>query len=692
MSPSVWFRWSGWLLFVIGSTCCAQPPKNAQPLINEKLVSGDLCKGLNLQQEGYTIDQVTLRGPLEVSWLFKGAGSAQERLQSTLSGKQFTYGGAVTDQLEILRGSGSVPLGAAGAFRISVAFIVATRCDHTAKTVDLAYNLYTIPPASLMSGTPEWQNQAEKAPQDAIGLTARGNPFHFTPHAFFNGWKQLSSGGHLSWQRDNISVVADGAGSASEYQGSLALSGSKNSLGSIAQWNWRLNGNIASLPVSGGQLARNQFVGQLAAATRPFAGGNLMARFGGQIEGGDLRSTLTPAQLAANTIANGIYVSTRLYGGLTSRASHNLFSASVGTELGFVMSSDGYWRKIVADVTDDFWKSMPNHHPLEFETRVTGGAIPSFQNIPSAARFYGGSAVTPFVPGDDWQINGGPLIRGIAAGQLSRTAAGAGAQSFVSANLTVSWPVWVVPLVPPVVGREIGPLIEGQLVTAQSLLQNSYAAEDPGVKAMLDLADSLASALNQFKMDVAAVHTADPGRLQTESDSCSDGIVLPSLILAGMAAETDKYTVAKSMPGYVSNLMISCSALLGQEPADAAVQKDAMKIDGIAEQIAAADLTLQAAAKKKAMNDTQFASRAVKTVVNDFNVISIAPVAIADWARIGPSGNGFKADRFGPGAGIRVELATYVNFTAGLAFNIHPQPGEGARAFYFSIGFRDLLH
>jgi hypothetical protein len=78
--------------------------------------------------------------------------------------------------------------------------------------------------------------------------------------------------------------------------------------------------------------------------------------------------------------------------------------------------------------------------------------------------------------------------------------------------------------------------------------------------------------------------------------------------------------------------------------------------------------------------------------MTDLNVVSLAPVAVVDWARIGPTGRGIKPSRFGPGGGVRIELGSYVNFTVGCAFDIHPQLGEGARALFFSIGVRDFLH
>jgi hypothetical protein len=39
-----------------------------------------------------------------------------------------------------------------------------------------------------------------------------------------------------------------------------------------------------------------------------------------------------------------------------------------------------------------------------------------------------------------------------------------------------------------------------------------------------------------------------------------------------------------------------------------------------------------------------------------------------------------------------LELASYVNFTAGYAWNVNRQPGEGKGALFFSLGVKDLFH
>jgi hypothetical protein len=48
--------------------------------------------------------------------------------------------------------------------------------------------------------------------------------------------------------------------------------------------------------------------------------------------------------------------------------------------------------------------------------------------------------------------------------------------------------------------------------------------------------------------------------------------------------------------------------------------------------------------------------------------------------------------RYGPGGGIRFELATVAHFTVGYAWNVRRGPDEGRGNVFFSIGIRDLFH
>jgi hypothetical protein len=100
----------------------------------------------------------------------------------------------------------------------------------------------------------------------------------------------------------------------------------------------------------------------------------------------------------------------------------------------------------------------------------------------------------------------------------------------------------------------------------------------------------------------------------------------------------------------------------------------------------------KAQAEKKAVADMAFTRRTLNTLFNDVNIYSISPVFVFDVARIGPRNDAFDGTRYGPGAGIRFELATTAHFTFGYAWNVKQGPGEGRGNIFFAIGVRDLFH
>jgi len=159
-----------------------------------------------------------------------------------------------------------------------------------------------------------------------------------------------------------------------------------------------------------------------------------------------------------------------------------------------------------------------------------------------------------------------------------------------------------------------------------------------------------------------------------------------------MNASKDKYLTASSMPSTLNSVLQHCLVKLNGGLNDAAIRDAGGPLDDISKQVAASLPALLPAAQTKAADAVKFARGTIHTVIDDLNIISIAPVGVLDWAEIGPSGNGIRGSRLGPGGGIRVELASYVNFTVGYAFNINCQPGEGKGAVFFSLGIRDILH
>jgi hypothetical protein len=166
--------------------------------------------------------------------------------------------------------------------------------------------------------------------------------------------------------------------------------------------------------------------------------GHVPFRFGSSMETGRHEASPT-AQTPDSAGQNATYRSYKLFVGLTSRTGRNVLSGSYGIELG------------------------------------TSG---------------------------DWQIRGNPFIRSVPANDFNGN--GAGAERFVAYNLNVAYAVWTLPLLPRELSgnEEFTKTLEGQIVTASSLLQSAYLRGDPHFKGAAGMLESLMSELGNLRIAV----------------------------------------------------------------------------------------------------------------------------------------------------------------------------------------------
>src|SRR5205823_10899906 len=121
---------------------------------------------------------------------------------------------------------------------------------------------------------------------------------------------------------------------------------------------------------------KGRLAGQFAASSRPMGVAGWIARFGGMVEGGNLQSGFSSADLAPNTVASAGYGSIKLYAGTTARTRHQVFSATYALELGSTgAGAQVDWRKHIGDVAHEFWYPTGNHRLVEIKSRFTAGGI-----------------------------------------------------------------------------------------------------------------------------------------------------------------------------------------------------------------------------------------------------------------------------------------------------------------------------
>jgi len=146
----------------------------------------------------------------------------------------------------------------------------------------------------------------------------------------------------------------------------------------------------------------------------------------------------------------------------------------------------------------------------------------------------------------------------------------------------------------------------------------------------------------------------------------------------------------------IPDVIDACATALIPQIHDVAVQQkireQTAEAGRLRDRINQLNIGIQPAAASKADHETRFVRRTIHTVINDLDLLSVGPVAVMDIAHIGPAAPGSSGLRYGPGGGIRLSIASSVNFTLGYAWNVNRQPGEGAGAVFFSIGVRDLFH
>jgi hypothetical protein len=482
-----------------------------------------------------------------------------------------------------------------------------------------------------------------------------------------------------------------------------ALSGAASFPGWFNHADWRFNYQNYSLPAGATRLKNAGLSVQIDGQTRPFWKSSFLARVGGLLQGGNMQSGVLPADLLPpQTISNAAYGSLKGYLGLSSRTNHNVFSASYGLELGSVRPyAQIDWLKHIGDVTDEFWISIGDHKPLEVESRFTIGSIQVLHSIPLSARFFGGNDEQFFVPGDSWQIRDAPVIRAIPANRFYLTSQGAGADRFASINLTVAYPVKSHPIMPKDLSadQEFNRLLQAQIISAASVEQNYYSWKDPHFGAALNKLPDLKQLLDALQMAVNTVQAKLPGSLQGEIADCTTSIgvaafdVTNTQAAKGLAQYGDLSALLPVDSDDLKSVEDTCEGELNQQLNDASIRTATAAVDAartaILNDFNAIDQNLAA---QKAANDIAFVSRTLNTLFKDLNIFSVSPVAVFDMASIGPAKGTLGGNRIGPGGGVRLELASYVNFTLGYAWNVNRQPGEGNGALFFSINVRDLFH
>lgn len=708
---------AGEIFLLFGCSLQVSLAQTQQAKVIEQDQAAGSCEGIDLEKAGFTVRNIRIDDPFDfLPWVKVRQKRAADQINALIKDKPFTYSDAADKALEIIEKENFLPDTSDARVKFRLEFVSVANC--TDGKVDLIYRIYSMQIRPVLSARPEERVKERETPQDPAGQTTvlaeNVSPFHFTPTAGYDSTNLLSGGGRFEFRPRKFlglpfkSAIIEGEASPRMHNVSGALEGSYDSeveTGSrLAHANWLINFAHYSLPTGAGDIRGGHLTANFAAVTKPLFNGNVSLRFGGAIEGGNRQTEPGSLIIAPDTVSNAAFGMVKLYGAMDSRFRNHIFSASYGLELGSVGPAARVdWHKHILDARHQFWYSLGNHHLLDVESRFTLGRLRVPGTVPLPERFFGGRNEEFLIANDDWQIRANPVIRAIPGNRFFQTVEGAGGREFFSYNLTVAYGVWRATLVPEelTTDDDFKSELEGAITTVTNTLQNYYSSKDPHYNNVVSQLPAAQTALNDLKNAVAAAQASHPAQFADEFKACTRAVngALRRINSAITPQGADPFGLIMSVlsddPDEIQLLKVNqaCEVDLNGPLNDASITAATSRVETLRKAMTAEFSQIdEERAQKKATADLAFTRRTLNTLFNDVNIYSISPVFVFDMARIGPRNGTFAGTRYGPGAGIRFELATTAHFTLGYAWNVKRGPGEGRGNIFFAIGVRDLFH
>lgn len=685
----------------------------------EKQVADGSCDGIDLQQAGFSVRSTRISDPFDfLPWVRARQRRAAAKIAALVNGKPFRYSDVRDTALKIIEEENFLPDTSETRIKIRLELVSLENCSN--KSVDVIYGVYSTQLMPVLSAAPEKRAQERTDPEEAAGLekvdAPEVRPIKFRPTGGYDSTQKLFGGARLEIRQRQPSglvnsAIIEGQGSAQMHSISAKLIGSRDDLGLLAHLDWNVDFSNFSIPTGTGRLEGGHLSANIFGTSRPLVNGNLIFRFGGMVEGGNRQSDLINPQLTADTIADSPFGAAKLFVGVASRFKHHSLSASYGLQLGAAGRAVRVdWAKHIADVQHEFWYSGSNHRVIDLESRLTLGFISVPGKIPLAERFFGGNHEETFMASDSWLIRANPVIRAIPGSRLFRTPSGDGGDRFFSYNFTGAYSIWQMPLVPSELSRdeEFRSLANAQLINVESFLELHFLTKDPHFFKVAEFIQkpegnpTVQAALANLSTVVTAAQTSHPGQHDDEFEACIDAIDdAESRARNGAKAKGERqYGYIQALlsvddEDLLNGVIKACVTTLngdGVLNGDPAIAAAGSRLEQIRTQMQTEFSQIdQETAKLQAREDMVFVRRTFNTLMNEVNIYSISPVVVFDIAQLKSKGVGTGGLRYGPGLGLRLDLASAVSFTGGYAWNVKSSPGEGRGSFFFSMKVRDLF-
>jgi len=585
-------------------------------------------------------------------------------------------------------------------------------CQVGAKTVDVAYHVYSTDPILASPKTPEARQTQMDQPATATAQANTKSSYTFMPLAGYDHSRRGFGGGEITSAVpgkifNDFELAASGSSSSrildAEMDGEKAPH--KTLLDRIE---YHLAYNNSDVPASNLQLARGvmdlRATGFSTPKDTPVA--KFSFRYGASVEGGNQQSGLVPAAASAGVVTNSRYAALRFYAGTTYQTRYSSVVASYGVQRGGAGFSNLSFTKQVGDVI--FSRRFPgnSHRPLDFQVRASGGGISGSKGILLNDRFFGGNSASAFIPGDSWLIPDGPVVRSIPTNRL--TGGGFGGTSFYSGNLTVGKVVFRSLLIPAAINGDSG-FADGIAAaenTAETFFGDDYENSSPEfLKAASDGGARLSADLKTVRQTITELRALTPAANLADVMSSIDGFARRSLntIVSSTTPDAQGQVHALEIKTLLNPSTSLVRKLIAQLPdaealapaafaerfktSQSALETDLNGLETALDTIHNGPVGL--AARARAKKDLAGPRENIDTLRNEVNVFSIAPVGIFDAGRLWPDKNGV---RYAIGGGVRFSLVN-VNFTLGCAVNPEPQRslGQGRAALFVQLSYTDLF-
>jgi hypothetical protein len=669
----------------------------------------------SFEARGYVVRSVRVDSPFRfLPWIDAGLADL-EREMAAMVGHQY-------QRAEILRWAAELErrnfLPDAGGSRVRASAVVVRVANCADGALDVLYYDFSTQIAPQLDTTIESRRAATSAPERVAGTVPR-SPFRLAPSGGYDRDEGPFGGGRFEYRPaandgpDLVdSLAIDGHGSPFMHRVSAMLSGSSGAEMPdwLAEAQWQFDYDDVSEPADDFQLERRHGGGGFSATTSPVVGLGVPLRFGGLIEGGKQSSDFATAILPSDTVSSSTYWSSKLYVGSSARLERGSFSLSYGLEVGSRGSADVDWIKHIVDLAHEISIPILNHRALSLESHVTGGLLDVPGTVPVSVRFFGGNREDPFIPGDGWAIRSNPVIRSIPANGFFRTKHGPGGTWFAAYNLTIAFPVWRSPLVPPELSEdpEFTDQVSANIASATSILQTEYRAKDASFihtasrlqdaeRALTDLAAAVEaaqasnpSADTLFKACLKAINTAQRRARKAAESKGGAQLGLVSDLL-DMDEEDSDAKDGGGIENRASKVQLACVMGLNATVHDPAIASRTADFEVIRRDMernfAAID---DAVASRQAESEMSYAKRIVDQLITECNIAAISPVLMFDVAHIGPSSDRY-GTRYGVGGGLRLTLVDSVDFTVGYVANPTARSNEDPGAPFFTIQFRDVF-